>query len=153
MPGTPITPIPTLPTISEVKGPEHANSKTADNNDAKSVPERRKSRRMDEIKEENAKEKVKQSGGEKISFLTNFGRLIMRLLGFTVRQNLFQRKTLNLTTSQICLGTLLSLLLQPTSPDCPKTGQCLSLTEFEKLPQAKDIDPLFRRLKTRVGRA
>lgn len=64
MPGTPITPIPTLPTISEVKGPEHtANNKVADGGDSKPVAERRKSRRMDEIKEESLKDKSKQGGG------------------------------------------------------------------------------------------
>lgn len=64
MPGTPITPIPTLPTISEIKGPEHAANKAAESNDTKPVPERRKSRRMDEIKEEHMREKLKQAGGE-----------------------------------------------------------------------------------------
>lgn len=60
VPGTPITPIPTLPTISEVKGPEHGGSSggSSESGDAKPVPERRKSRRIDELKEESMREKL-----------------------------------------------------------------------------------------------
>ncbi|KAL0275555.1 UNVERIFIED_CONTAM: hypothetical protein PYX00_003373 [Menopon gallinae] len=66
MPGTPITPIPTLPTISEVKGTEHGSSGGSNESaEVKPVPERRKSRRMDEIKEEDARERlqIRQAAG------------------------------------------------------------------------------------------
>lgn len=69
VPGTPITPIPTLPTISEVKGPEHGGSSggSSESGDAKPVPERRKSRRIDELKEESMREKleIRQTTEEK----------------------------------------------------------------------------------------
>lgn len=60
--GTPVTPIPTLPTISEVKGPEHGGSSAGSSESGDTKPERRKSRRLDEVREADADPKLDEGG-------------------------------------------------------------------------------------------
>lgn len=96
MPGTPITPIPTLPTISEVKGTEHGSSGGSNESaEVKPVPERRKSRRMDEIKEEDAREKLQirqATGGRFSESISDGSKMLRKMIKFVLSRRGEERR-------------------------------------------------------------